>query len=323
MDSVPLKPATNLQEQIELLRSRGMCVDEKLCKQWLRSVSYYRLSAYWYPSRQTIINSSGTPTRKEEFIPGTNFSDAVHLYEADRKLRTLIHDGIERVEVALRAHIGELLVEIESQAYKNPDNFRGDDQRPNFKWKHSDWVNKAEGRVRRAEKHSEAIKHYNTKYDGNLPFWVLADVLDFSDISRLYEGLKTPDQTKVAESFGIKMDLSQVSKGTRDKAIKRHPLARWLEQLTVVRNSCAHHSRVWNKSFTPAPTNALRTVPALRSLPEGQSERIYGSLTLISFLLETISPGSSWKQKLDDLLRNAFLSNPMVKKESLGLPEDW
>lgn len=33
-------------------------------------------------------------------MPRTSFEDVIALYEADRKLRTLIHDGIERIEVA-------------------------------------------------------------------------------------------------------------------------------------------------------------------------------------------------------------------------------
>ncbi|MBS6935126.1 MAG: Abi family protein, partial [Actinomyces graevenitzii] len=48
----PLKPPTSVPEQIELLRSRGMAVDDELASQWLEAVLYYRLSAYWYPLRR-------------------------------------------------------------------------------------------------------------------------------------------------------------------------------------------------------------------------------------------------------------------------------
>lgn len=50
------------------------------------------------------------PQRADNFVPGTTFAEVVALYEFDRKMRTLIYDGIERIEVALRARIGELLL---------------------------------------------------------------------------------------------------------------------------------------------------------------------------------------------------------------------
>lgn len=104
----------------------------------------------------------------------------------------------------------------------------------------------------------------------------------------------------------MRIDLTQLSRRQQAKAKKAHPLIRWFEHLCILRNSCAHHARVWNRSFTPVPTAALRTLPALTSLPSEQSERIYGALALISFLLGTLAPGSSWNQKLRALVEDAF-----------------
>lgn len=93
MDS-PLKPTTTIEEHIRRLRDRGMEIDRDQAYQWLHFVSYYRLSAYWYPARKTCER---TGRRRDEFQPGTRFSDVVKLYEADRKLRNLVYDGIERI----------------------------------------------------------------------------------------------------------------------------------------------------------------------------------------------------------------------------------
>ncbi len=103
--SKELKPATTLSEQIETLRERGMQVNEQLARQWLSNVSYYRLSAYWYPAKK--IGSRGEAL--EEFRDGTSFEDVVALYEADRKLRTLVFDAIERIETTMRTRVGESL----------------------------------------------------------------------------------------------------------------------------------------------------------------------------------------------------------------------
>ena len=45
-----LKPGTSIQNQILLLRSRGMQISDSEAQQWLQFVSYYRLSGYWFPT---------------------------------------------------------------------------------------------------------------------------------------------------------------------------------------------------------------------------------------------------------------------------------
>lgn len=98
---------------------------------------------------------------------------------------------------------------------------------------------------------------------------------------------------------------------------------RWMEQLTIVRNTSAHHGRLWNRSFAPAPTSALRTQSGFGALPEGQSERIFGALTVVSHILRAASPGTTWPDKAAGLLISAFLPNPLVSPTALGLPAQW
>ena len=49
-----VKDPTTIDEQIHILSERGMRVDADLARQWLRSVSYYRMSGYWYPYREQL-----------------------------------------------------------------------------------------------------------------------------------------------------------------------------------------------------------------------------------------------------------------------------
>ncbi|WP_454942108.1 Abi family protein [Corynebacterium argentoratense] len=88
-----------------------MVVDEPSATQWLNNVSYYRLSGYWCGYRVLPPDTDPkNPQRLDSFVSGTSFSDVVALYEFDRKLRTLVHNALERIEVALRARVGELLL---------------------------------------------------------------------------------------------------------------------------------------------------------------------------------------------------------------------
>ena len=307
----PVKQAATISEHIDLLRGRGMEVDTDLAQQWLSFVSYYRLSAYWYPARE--MTASGT--RKDTFVPGTRFSDAVDLYEADRKLRSLVHDGMERIEIAMRTRIGEVLCEQDPLNYRDPSRFR-----TNFN--HQNWMSTVGKRLQRAGSRNESIKHYRAEYAGEYPFWVLAEVLDFADISRLFEGLPASDQRRVTEDLGIAIDLSVLSRNQQRKVKMQPPLVRWTEQLTIVRNFCAHHARLWNKSFTPAPTEALRTLPEFSMLPKGQSEQIFGALIVMAALVRAASPGTTWPEKVASLIRNDFLTNPLVQHTGLGIPHE-
>ena len=310
--SKELKPATTISEQIETLRKRGMQVDEQLAWQWLSNVSYYRLSAYWYPARK--LDDDGT--RLDEFDNGISFADVVALYEADRKLRTLLFDAIERIETTMRTRIGDCLCMTDPVFYQNSANFR-----PTFR--HKQWLETADERISRMRRRSEAIQHYCDVYNSQFPFWVLAEVLDFSDLSRMFDGMRVRDQQTIAESLGIRINLNSLSRNQQEKAKKQSPLARWLQQFAIIRNTCAHHGRLWNKSFAPAPTAALKTQIQFATLPNGQNENIFGAIVVMSHLLRVTSPGTTWPDKVSRLLVEEFLQNPLVRTPSLGIPQEW
>ncbi|WKD58611.1 Abi-like protein [Corynebacterium caspium DSM 44850] len=293
-----------------------MDVDESLARQWLASVSYYRLSGYWYTYRiLPIPDDPRQPKRLDIFIPGTTFTQVTALYEFDRKLRTLIHDGMERIEVAMRARIGELLVAKGALSYKDASLFRDD-------FDHESWLRTAQGRVERARKRNHAIAHYAANYD-DYPFWVLADVLDFLDISQLYDGLLLDDQRAISESYGFTVDAERLNAKQKRAYYRQDPLARWLEQFTVLRNTCAHHGRVWNRYLTPASSNAFLTIEKLSSLPRGQSDRLYGALLVMAFMLTTISPGTSWPHKVCHLIKTEYLPLRGHTLEEMGFPSNW
>ena len=311
-----VKNATTLNEQITLLRNRGMAVDDRLARQWLSNISYYRLSGYSYPYRVLQpTDDPKKPVREDRFVQGTSFEEVAQLYEFDRKLRTLIHDAIERIEIALRTRIGEWIVSHGPLAYQDSDLFHPD-------FDHVAWLDRAMGRVERAKKSNAAIRHYSENYDG-YPFWVLAETLDFSDISILYGGLPVSAQHEISTAFGFKVDATALLARHKRTYYRQDPLARWCEQLSIVRNVCAHHGRLFNRRFTPASTNVFRTIPGLSSLPRGQSERLYGALLVIAFMLRSVSPGTTWTDKLITLIKSDYMPLSLRHVSEMGFSEDW
>ena len=133
------KPFTDIADQISILQGRGMQVEPELAATWFSNVGYYRLSGYWYVYREA--DGCGDPT--DEFQPGTAFSDITALYEFDRKLRTLLHDAIERIEVGLRSHLSDHLGRIDPLVHEDSAHFR-----PGFD--HTAWLSVAHRRIDRA-----------------------------------------------------------------------------------------------------------------------------------------------------------------------------
>ena len=117
MESLPAytKPAITVEEQLDRMVSRGIEVgDRQFAFHALSCVSYYRFSAYTYSFR-----SSSTP---DSFVPGTTFEKVWRYYRFDRRLKSVVLDAVERVEIAVRTKLvnTEMLLVIAPQSnWKN------------------------------------------------------------------------------------------------------------------------------------------------------------------------------------------------------------
>src|ERR1700733_7651410 len=99
------KPYLPVTDQLALIKGRGMLVsDDGLPQAYLNKIGYYRLSGYWYPYRKSK-QVGGQIVVEDRFRDNTKFSEIVDLYVFDKKLRLLMLDIIERIEIALRVQI--------------------------------------------------------------------------------------------------------------------------------------------------------------------------------------------------------------------------
>lgn len=98
-----MKKATDLNEQISLLRQRGMIIsDEAKAKEVLMDIGYYRLGFYWFPYEKNFPNKVN---RNHGFREGTKFEQAVNLYYFDLDLRNILSPYLYRIEVNTRTYI--------------------------------------------------------------------------------------------------------------------------------------------------------------------------------------------------------------------------
>jgi len=89
------KPPITIEQQANLLLSRGLIADKEVLMNRLTAVNYYRLSTYLYPFRLP----------DQRYKEGTTLDHIWRHYTFDRQLRLLVMDAIERVEVSVRTKL--------------------------------------------------------------------------------------------------------------------------------------------------------------------------------------------------------------------------
>jgi len=223
------KPALDIDQQITLLESRGLNIQDKAkAHQYLRFINYYRLSGY-----TIYFEQFANGKRTHQFKAETTFENVISLYNFDRHLRMLVMDAIERIEVAVRTQICLTLATTykDSHWHLRRELFSSD-------FKFYTLLSKCEAEQQRSKE--PFAKHYKKTYASPtlLPAWMMAELLSMGTWSQMYENLANrSDRKKISDAF------------------KLPPLEfeSWLHSLTYIRNLCAHHSRLWNRHFTITP----------------------------------------------------------------------
>jgi abortive infection bacteriophage resistance protein len=147
-------------------------------------------------------NLSGTNILvADKFRTGTKFSEVVELYVFDKKLRLLMMDVIERVEIALRVQITLELGKLGAHAHRDASALHPNFQRPSAKGstesRHQKWLRRHDEAFARSKE--EFAKHFKSKYPGEYPpIWIAAELWDFGAMSVLYSGVRKDGQSAVA-----------------------------------------------------------------------------------------------------------------------------
>ena len=308
-----LKPWRSVQEQLEILKRRGLQVgNDAAALNYLRRIGYYRLSGYWYPLR--VIDKAASererkPVRLVEFVPDSRFEDVVKLYVFDKKLRLLAMDALERIEMAVRVDVAHLLGKVDPCAHENPDCLHGRFTKQKIskgkdrgRTGHEVWLEKYRQLLDRSRR-LPFVAHHRETYGGRLPIWVAIEVWDFGLLSRFFAGMCHSDQQTIALRYG---------------AQDGRTFAGWLRSLNFMRNVAAHHSRMWN-------INVLEVAPVPSGWPHMPNAKPFLYFCLMQKLLQTICPNSSWGQRLLALLREEFPALPPAAAplEDIGLCQRW
>lgn len=294
MGAIYNKPALTIEQQLTLLESRGMIVaDRSAAMTALQRIGYYRLSSYWFSFRAVEVNN-GTLVRLDSYQPNTRFETVAQLYEFDRKLRGLLLDAVGRVEVALRASCTyHFAHEHGAFGHTDPQHFRRS-------FDHQAWLARVDDEVLRSEE--AFVAHFRERYDGfpRVPLWMATEVMSFGTLVRMMRNASTASQRAMAQQFGV----------------SREVLGSWALTISVLRNLCAHHARVWNRVFGVRPM-----LPNVDRRWQGLApDRLFVVLLVLRQLSENDIVCREWMAQIEKLLAPVAVGQ---NTRSMGLPLDW
>jgi abortive infection bacteriophage resistance protein len=231
------KQPLSFAEQLQLMQERGLAItDPDRALRWLKKISYYRLSAYFLPFKDN-----------GNFLPGTEFDDVAGLYIFDRKLRLLVLDAIERIEVEVRTAITYEIARAHGPfGHLDPANF--DPQ-----YRHVDLLRDI--RIEEARAGETFVLHFRNKYtsEPDLPVWMATELLSLGAISLMYRYLSPAIKTAIARPYGVPLawaaTIPDPGRIYCALSILRHlllvlsPGCRWKERLEALLTQHPHVSR--------------------------------------------------------------------------------
>ena len=211
-----------LDEQIELLRGKGLAVNDiEYTKQILFKENYFFLMGYRY----LFMKDS----REKKFNNGTTFDELYAAFLFDRHIRNIMFKNILIVENNIKSIMSYQLSKkygFKEKDYLNPENFTKDPLREKQVY---DVISKMKRQIRVNGKQHSATQHYMYNY-GYIPMWVLVKVLSFGLISELYSILKTDDKNAISGTYAVDAEEMSI----------------YLNLLSNFRNICAHEDILYD-----------------------------------------------------------------------------
>lgn len=285
------KPALSVTQQIARLQRIGLHIpDIAAAEQTLRFISYFRLKGYFLPF-MTQVNPSASRT----FIAGATFDAIVNLYEFDKKLRLLVMEELERIEVGVRTIIcNELSCTFGPHWYLA--NHKAIFSRPEGAQIFLSAITRETTRDP-----EQFVSHYLSKYDDPIvpSSWVMAECLTFGVWSRLYHEMAPKYAGKIASEFGLPPKI----------------LNSWLNAFRLLRNVCAHHGRLWNRRHRVRISGLTRQYPThFRDTASS-----YSRMVAILLMSRAIDGKSAFHTRLKMLL----VTRPPTDLIKMNFPQNW
>jgi len=254
------KRATTIDEQIDLLKSRGLIIpDECKAKEILMDIGFYRLGFYSFPYEETFPNLND---RTHKYRKNISFADVVELYYFDYDLRNILTYYLNRIEVNLRTFITYTV----SNYYKSSPTWFVDNS-----IMHRKYIDDFEDKVYKTIRENPVIKRHHQKYinDRFAPAWKTVEFMTLGNICSLFYSLKEERlKRSIAAHYGCGLGV----------------FSNYIETIRVIRNTCAHGACIYNLSLA----KGIKNSPQVKIVGE-QRHNIRGVIEVIRYMIGRVS----------------------------------
>lgn len=300
------KQFKNLDEQIEILKHRGMIInDEEYAKVVLLRENYFFLNGY----RHLFMK------RREDndYLDGTTFEELYSLFLFDRSIRNVFFKYLLVIENNLKSITSYQLSKkygYRERDYLNAKNFT---HHPDKQRQLNDLLKKMKRQIRVNGSQHTATLHYVSNY-GYIPLWILVKVLSFGIVSEMYSVLKAEDQRDIARTYGIEADDFQT----------------YLPILANYRNLCAHEDILFENKTQKAIDDTI--YHRLLDIPKEEGEYIYGKhdlFTLVIIMKQMLQTEEfkNMTMELENIIQTLNYNLHTIKIERvfnrMGFPTNW
>jgi len=284
-----MKQATTIEQQIEVLKNRGMRIDinEEKAKEILSDIGYFRLGFYCFPFETTYPNRKN---RTHQYKQGTKFSDIVSLYYFDVDLRNILSKYLNRIEINFRTNI---IYRVSNQHIDCNTWFVSPvamNKKFIDKFDYEFYTDKF--------KKNPVIKNHHKKYinDKYAPAWKTLEFFTFGAMVYLYKNLKNEQLRKdIASQYNI-----------RNEKI----LENYFDRIVEIRNLCAHGNVLFDHTLTQRLVNG----PALK-ITKNNSFRLYSAIKVVLYVLKNISISRANEMENEiNLLFEKFDNNQIINE---------
>lgn len=282
----------SIDEQIEILKTRGLIIeDENVARDFLLNNNYYKVSGYTLTLREHNI-----------FHENVSMDNVVQIYNFDLQFRAIILKYIGIIETKFKSiYTHEFCKLYGVTAYLEASNFISET-------KHSNIMNKAMQQKVRRLPHEEYLKYFEDEISKELPLWAFIDLLTISDISILYSCSKDKFKEIIANEFNYNVKTGSII------------LSKHMYSMTIIRNLCAHGSRIFNRTFSQKPSLNKNEKQKLIRDDNGELDNahFYGFILIMKRLLSH----NDFYKMIDELveLKGEY---PLVDMQYYGIRKDW
>jgi len=281
-----------IEEQIEILRSRGLIItDELQARDFLLHNNYYRISGY-----------SLTLRKNDAFSESATFQNIVDIYNFDHEFRHIILQYLELIEVQMKSIYAYEFTKVHGPTGYLDETFFSD------KKKHKEIIDKAEQQKAQRLPHEAYLKHFVNDLHQDIPLWAYVDLFTISDISFLYSISEQLIKDAVACNFGLTMRKGASILGS------------YMHSMTIIRNLCAHGSRIYNRLFEQKPSLNKQEKALLIKNSKGEVDNahFYGFL----LIMKRILPANKFKEMKKSIV-TLTEKYPFVRVDYYGFRNDW